>query len=255
MHTIVKFIASLFLAASAVSFAHAQAAPRGTYSDWQQPSTPPRGFYNLDISVRPVSDPQVSYHGVFYAHQFQLRQGPGGYIGIQKDLRGKRAIFSIWNALSARGPGAGRPCTAYAPPCAGTFGGEGVGFQTMVPYEWQPGHAYRYRVWTTAADANGTWWGGWLIDDTIGRETLIGEILVPASVGWLDGTSYSWVEYYGSRATSCGQFGYSDVYFDRPRADAATSVAGPPNNHLGPGDCQSQVTTAGTYARHQMGLN
>jgi hypothetical protein len=237
------------------STADAQASPRGTYSDWTQAQSPTAGFYNLDISVYPGNEPDVSHHGVFYAHQFGILQGSGGYIGLQKDRNGKRAIFSIWNALEAQGPGAGRSCRTYPPPCAGTFGGEGEGYQTMVPYTWQPGHYYRYRVWTLSSDARGTWWGGWIIDETTRTETLIGTIRVPAAWQGLDRLSFTWVEYYGANAKTCGEFGYSLVYFDHPTANAGESVAGNPSNHLGPGTCPSQITMFGNWAKHEMGLS
>lgn len=236
------------------SIAEAQASPRGTYSDWTQAASPATGFYNLDIKVYPGNEPTTLSHGVYYAHQFGILKGSGGYIGLQKDAGGKRAIFSIWNALEAQGPGLGRPCGAFPPPCAGTFGGEGEGYQTMVPYAWQPGHYYRYRVWTTSSDARGTWWGGWIIDETAGTETLIGLIRVPPSWQWLDRVSYTWVEYYAANARTCSQLGYSVVHFDHPTGNAGTSVAGEPSNHLGPGTCPSQVTMFGNWAKHEMGL-
>lgn len=236
------------------SVAEAQASPRGTYSDWTQPGSPASGFYNLDIMVYPGNEPDVSHHGVFYAHQFALRQGSGGYIGLQKDKRGKRAIFSIWNALEAQGPGAGRSCRTYPPPCAGTFDGEGEGYQTMIPYTWKPGHYYRYRVWTTSAGTRGTWWSGWIIDETEGTETMIGTIRVPAHWQWLDRVSYTWVEYFAANAKTCSELGYALVHFDRPSANAGESKAGDPTNHLGPGTCPSQISMFGTWAKHEMGL-
>src|SRR5947207_4890870 len=72
--------------------------PHGTYSDWSLPGS---GYYNIDTPIFPSNDPrpapgQVS-QAYFYSAQFGFVHGPGGYIGIQTDGRGKRAIFSIWN--------------------------------------------------------------------------------------------------------------------------------------------------------------
>jgi hypothetical protein len=235
------------------SAASAQVGPQGTYSDWQQASSPSNGFFNLDITVFPGNEPDVSHHGIFYAHQFGIRAGAGGYVGLQKDGNGKRAIFSIWDALAAGGPGEGQPCGENAPPCAGPFGGEGEGYQTMVPFEWEAGHYYTYRVWVLGSDTSGTWWGGWIIDEE-GAETFIGEIKVPASWQWLDGYSITWVEYYANSAASCSELGYSVVYFDHPTGDADGSSAGAPSNHYGSGVCSSLITDYGNWAQHESGL-
>lgn len=231
----------------------AQVGPQGTYSDWQQPTTPDTGFYNLDITVYPGNDPDVAQHGVYYAHQFGIIGGSGGYIGLQKDSNGKRAIFSIWDALSATGPGEGRPCRDHAPPCAGAFTGEGDGYQTMVPFDWQPGHEYRYRVWQTGSDDSGTSWGGWILDEH-GGETFIGEIRVPADWSGLAGGSITWVEYYANHASVCSDLGYSVVYFDAPKADAGSSSAAAPSNHYGSGACTSEISDYGNWAKHENGL-
>ena len=83
----------------------------------------------------------------FWAHQFQLVDGEGGYLGLQtKGNRadgslGKMAIFSIWDAVEAEGAGPGGfGCVR--------FGGEGTGWSCRIPYHWVAGHAYRLRVWT-----------------------------------------------------------------------------------------------------------
>lgn len=235
--------------------AAAQAEPRGTYSDWTQTASPSEGFYNLDIAVYPANEPDVAHHGVYYVHQFALRQGSGGFVGLQTDRNGKRAIFAIWDALEAKGPGAGRPCSRLSPPCAGAFDqAEGLGYQAKVPYAWKPGHYYRYRVWTTSADQGGTWWGGWILDDTEKTETLIGLIRVPKAWRWLDGASITYIDYFDAKAKVCSELGHGVVYFAHPTGNAGESRAGEPSNHIGTGTCPSQITSTSGWVKHEMGL-
>jgi hypothetical protein len=117
--------------------------PQGTYTDWWLPNLPAEGFFNIDGYITPVNEPTVGPGQVqfayFYSSQFGIVDGDGGYIGIQTDGNGKRAIFSIWGANGAQ-------CADVAGAICQPFTGEGDGYQTLVPYEWVPGHRYRTRV-------------------------------------------------------------------------------------------------------------
>ncbi len=219
----------------------------GTYSDWLLPPEPTnpggtRGYYNQDIVVFAGNDPGPS-QSYFYSHQFGLVGGDGGYIGIQSDGNGKRAIFSIWQATAAYGPGIARP-----------FSGEGEGYQTIIPYNWVPGHYYRLRVWTTGVDDVGTWWCGWIKDNSTGVENWIGCIRVPYWWHWLSSYSITWIEDYGPQHPNCDAVPYAVVYFDHPTGNAGTSRAGEPSNHYGPGSCPSRISMFGNWATHEMGL-
>src|SRR4030095_6485227 len=92
-----------------VSTASFEVKARGTYSDWWLPTEPvysngKRGYYNKDIVLFPGNDPGPG-QSYFYSHQLGIVDGDGGYIGIQSDANGKRAIFSLWQATARYGAG------------------------------------------------------------------------------------------------------------------------------------------------------
>ncbi|KAI0559239.1 hypothetical protein FGB62_162g01 [Gracilaria domingensis] len=112
----------------------------------------------------------------------------------------KIAIFSIWNALDAK-PGHGED--AYA----GTFGGEGVGYSCKIAFEWEEGKQYHLRLFEIADSRypdQPEWWEAWVMNMETAQETFIGQIKVPASWGWMKGSTNFFVEYYLS-VPSCGQ--------------------------------------------------
>jgi hypothetical protein len=221
--------------------------PRGTYSDWSFPGS---GYYNIDTPIFPSNDPrpapgQVS-QAYFYSSQFGFAHGPGGYIGIQTDGRGKRAIFSIWNANDAS-------CSDVPEAICRPFSGEGNGYQTIIPYDWVAGHSYRTRVWELRTDGAGEWWIGAIIDDTTGAEAVIGSIRVPRGRGWLSGAVNTWVEWYAAQAPDCGQVPVSVVFFGPPTANAREVSAGSSSNHYGNGACPSLLSNYAEWARHHNG--
>lgn len=241
----------MLLAALAVAQpAVAGVVPQGTYSDWNLPNRPAEGFYNIDGTIYPSNDPVAgtgqSQPWLFYSSQFGIVNGDGGYIGIQKDPNGKRAIFSIWGANGAS-------CASVAGAICRPFTGEGDGYQTMIPYNWVAGHYYRTRVWAVSTDANGDWWVGAIIDDTTATEQVIGYIRVPLSYQWLNGYTINWVEWYGPQSSTCAQLPSSTVYFAPPRANNGAVVASAPHNHLGGGACPSTIQMYGEWARHHNG--
>ncbi len=184
--------------------------PQGTYSDWWLPDQPAEGFFNLDGYIQPLNEPTVGPGQVpfayFYSSQFGIVTGDGGYIGIQKDANGKRAIFSIWGASAAN-------CADVPGAICRPFTGEGDGYQTMVPYAWVPGHRYRTRVWVQGSDADGDWWVGELGDVTAGTAEVVGYIRVPHAYQWLKSYVINWVEWYAPQAASCDQLPESTVLF------------------------------------------
>jgi len=121
--------------------------PQGTYTEWRWPPSTSfartllAGYNSFEHVLVPEIDPgpESTY---FWAHQFRLIGGEGGYIGLQtKGNRvdgslGKMAILSIWNAEEAAGPGTTR------------FDGEGTGWSCRIPYQWQAGRAYGLKVAT-----------------------------------------------------------------------------------------------------------
>ncbi len=249
-----KLIMGLALSLTLLSSSTPTAAAvsiQGTYSQWELPPSG-AGYYNLDMPVFTSNDPQASpgqaTPAYYYATQFWFANPGlnGGYIGLQSDGDGKRAIFSIWDASDAAcGPVVGAICRP--------FSGEGEGYQTMIPYDWQAGHAYRTRVWAVGVDEGGAWWLGAILDDMTGADTIIGTIRVPHGRGWLGGTLLNFVEWYGPQPATCQDLPISVVFFGPPRGDNGAVVAGAPRYAYGTGACPSSITPYGEWARHRNG--
>ena len=223
--------------------------PRGTYTEWWWPSSPASpsgttgGYRAFEHALVPEVDPgpDAPY---FWAHQFQLVGGEGGYLGLQtKGHRadgtvGKMAIFSVWSASAAEGRG------------AVPFSGEGTGWSCRIPYPWAAGRTYRLRLWSQG----GGWWAASVLDELIGAEDGVGRIRVPAEWGLLASWSVMWTEYYGGPLARCADLPHSKVLFKTPMADD-DALPERTENRLGPGTCnRSSVEALAEGARHQMGI-
>jgi len=225
-------------------------APRGTYTEWRWPPSTSfartllAGYRSFEHVLVPEIDPGPD-STYFWAHQFRMIGGEGGYIGLQtKGNRadgtlGKMAIFSIWDAEEAEGPGTIR------------FDGEGTGWSCRIPYLWQPGRAYRLKVFTPG----GGWWGARVRDEITGEVSEIGGIRVPGHWRNLDSWSVMWTEYYGPPLNSCSDLAHSSVIFGTPTADDGESRPAGSHSHLSEGTCQtSRVEALTEGVRHQMGM-
>jgi len=223
--------------------------PRGTYTEWWWPPSPtiartlPRGYGDFEHVLVPEIDPGPG-STYYWAHQFGLVGGRGGYLGLQTDGHrfdgsvGKMAIFSIWDALSAEGVASGR------------FGGEGEGLSCRVPYLWEAGHGYRLRVWTVEPG----WWAASVTDEETGIETEIGFIRVPGDWRQLDTWSVMWTEYYGGPLASCADLPHSKVIFSVPTADRGSVQPDRSVHRLGEGTCDGSATEpVRGGVRHEMG--
>jgi hypothetical protein len=189
----------------------------------------------------------------FWAHQFQLIGGQGGYLGLQTKgdradgTLGKMAIFSIWDALEAEGA---------APDGSGAvrFGGEGTGWSCRIAYHWAAGHAYRLRVET---DHPG-WWSATVADEHSGVASPIGRIRVPGSWGRLATWSVMWTEYYGRPLRRCADLAHSRATFGTPTADTVdggrTLAPEHRHDHLSDGDCPAAITEVEGGVRQEMGV-
>jgi hypothetical protein len=225
-------------------------SPQGTYTEWRWPPSTSfartllAGYKSFEHVVIPEVDPGPDSM-YFWAHQFRLIGGEGGYLGLQtKGNRvdgslGKMAIFSIWNAVEAAGPGTTR------------FSGEGSGWSCRIPYLWQPGRAYALKI----ASIGGNWWEAKVRDEVTGVISQIGGIRVPDHWRNLDSWSVMWTEYYGPPLDRCSDLAYSSVIFGTPLANDGEVKPAGSHSHLGEGTCAtSDIQTVAQGVRHQMGI-
>ena len=151
--------------------------------------------------------PSMAADAMYFAQVFSIRNS-GSYVGLQQDGDGGRQVrFSIWNATDFR-------VSAVEGARCRPFGGEGVGMTCTIPYAWETGRWYGLRVRMLDSDAEGHWWGAWVLDDA-GQERRVGEIRAPSS-GLITSTR-SFNEYYGpAEGFPCGQPPPSAVHVYQP---------------------------------------
>lgn len=223
--------------------------PQGTYTDWFWPPPPVSadgraGYSSFEhvLLVEVDPGPESAY---FWAHQFVLIGGTGGYLGLQTKGRangtwGRIAIFSIWDAVAARG---GAPVR---------FSGEGAGWSCRIMYPWEIGRRYRLRI----ATHDRSWWAASVRDEVTGVETEVGHIEVPHHWQRLDGWSVMWTEWYGGPLARCKDLPHSSVVFHTPSADDGRVVPDGSNDHLATGTTcdNSLVERLAEGSRQRMGV-
>lgn len=136
----------------------------------------------------------------------------GGYLGFNTDENGKgQALFSLWNASEATGGN----CKE--------FGGEGVGWSCRTPFEIRQDVFYLLRLSRTRQDANGVWWGAWIIENPgsdESKETSLGEIKVKPEMNLIRGNSINdFSEYYGQAVEKCSSVPLSILGVAPPAAN------------------------------------
>jgi peptidoglycan hydrolase-like protein with peptidoglycan-binding domain len=222
------------LAATAVAMvavappASAAVRPNGTYSNWTWPASS-SGYYNFDLNLTVLNSASGSHY--FWSHQFWLKGGQAGYLGLQTGSspnNTKIALFSIWGANAAEGPRCG-PFVENTP-----------GYTCRLdPYNWVTGRSYRLRVWAAGADAGGDWWGAWVRDSATGVDSYVGRIRVPASWGSLDTGSVAWTENFGPLPATCSGFPWAKAQFTFPTANNGAVRISSHSHSFGGGDCPS----------------
>ncbi|MCY4510647.1 MAG: DUF3472 domain-containing protein, partial [Acidobacteria bacterium] len=150
---------------------------------------------------------------MFFTQVFSIESG--SYMGLQQEGTGDRKVrFSIWNATAFR-------ASAVEGAACRPFGGEGVGMTCTIPYAWETGRWYRLRIRMLDSDAEGQWWGAWVMDDA-GRERRVGDIRAPGR-GLITATS-TFNEYYGpAEGFACGEPPPSSVHVYQPLVDDDSS--------------------------------
>jgi hypothetical protein len=157
------------------------------------------------------------------------------------------AIFSIWNALDARGTGIAQP-----------FGGEGTGYQTLIRWEWRAGRRYHLRVGARDGDRDdGCWWVGTVRDTLTDVEEEIGRILVAESWNKLDTWSVAWTELFFPPIRECADMECASSLWADFTANRGTLRPVSFESCFGePARCANSriANLAGGAVRQQMGL-
>jgi hypothetical protein len=200
--------------------------PPQTYSYWTLPPSSGKGYDRLYQTVTPnnmpLASPGQAVPAYFYATQWYNASNlsDGGYVGLQTDSQGKKAIFSWWGATTGYGPGISRP-----------FSGEGVGWQNIISYNWQAGHAYRLTVNHGSTTTTGMWFTATILDVQSNRSSTIGSVQIPTSFGGIYEYINNFVEWYGPTQSACTSYPISDVTFSAPhgrdRVGTPTVTAAP----------------------------
>lgn len=169
------------------------------YQDLAWPPDPNPYCYNYDHSIIVNLDPGPNSF-YFWAIQFWFIDGTAGYMGLQTDIGdnngsnlGKGINLAIWNATDARPKNGAkvRPDTDGQP-----------GKALYVPYVWQVGVVYRFRIWELSTDNAGIWWMFAVQNTSSEVEIEVGSLKTPLSMQGLNHSSVVWTEYYGPQNDS-----------------------------------------------------
>lgn len=251
--SVILFVALVVIVGVVTLYRLLAATAQGAYTNWNWPATT-NGYTSMAHSLKIESnDPTTSY---FWSHQYKIKNGDGGYIGLQSNgrrvdgTRGKTAVFSIFSSGIAGTKGA---CSVEQ---AGFDGYDTSGTSCRIAYEWKTGVVYQLRVAQTSTDSTGKWWSAWVKDTSNGTETFIAQIKVPMAWMGLDSWSVMWTEYFGPEKSTCAGIPYSRVRFYTPSVGAFGSVKPTSkSNYLSTtSDCKtSKIVTTSDGVIQEMG--
>lgn len=142
----------------------------------------------------------------FFTLNWDFTTGTGGYIGLQSDETGAtNARFSLWDTIVATGDACRR------------FDGEGEGMTCVIPLPLDRAGTYRVIVERGAADAQGQWWLGSLVEPS-GARRPIGSIRVDRRhTAIAPATLHNFSEFWGEAVAACRNVPASGVVFGAPR--------------------------------------
>ena len=159
--------------------------------------------YNYDQTMMVYQDPgPKSFY--FWSAQYKLTIGnDGGYMGMQTDLSdnngnnlGKGVLFALWGATQAQ---------ILNPNVIVHMNPDGSpGRSLLMPYAWEQGKAYRFRIWKLNSDSGGVWWQYSVLNISTNVLTVLGNLYYPNKLIMLGSWTVVWTEYYGPNAqTAC----------------------------------------------------
>lgn len=217
--------------------------PRGTYSNWNW-RPPADGFTEMEhgLKIERVT-PNAPF---FWSHQFKIKGGDGGYIGLQSNgsrvngTTGKTAVFSMFGTAIS---GTAGSCVLQA---NGFDGYSTSGTSCRVPYEWVAGRKYTLRIKMVSSDSSGKWWQAWIKDTFTNVETSVAKIKTPSTWKGISDWTVMWTEYFGYPLSTCDSLPHSKVTFYMPIANGGsyTPTSGATNELSRSGSCNNSSVSA-----------
>jgi len=235
-----------------------------TSTDWSLPEPTTGMEWTLTIEYDPPEPPGALTVGYYWHNQFSFVPGIAGRIGLQENgyydpktgVPGsteytRMAVFWL----------SGPPLAAELGDVDGRVAPEtavGLSWQTIhAKFEWQECHTYRFKVDIESTEPNGDmWYGAWITDETDGKVSFLGRMLMPADSGLLStltSTRTSPIRFGG--VTSCDQLYQTSAIFGAP-----TSTSGQRAVHVGdhffqPFGCRrSLIAEYDGAVRHQLSV-
>lgn len=241
--------------------------PAGARTNWLPPPTNGNakgmtGFLWAANDPTPTQGQrQPAYFYTYYGGYGQADGGveEGWYIGLQKDERGERVVFSAWNAMGA-------VCSPVSGAVCAPFNHEGSGYSVQIPYAWDAGHTYMLKVAFDPVACHNL--NGYIMNDAY-QQTFVGAVTIPGNgcPVILANADYrgSFTEQYSNwPVTSCHEAPYTLMYFYPPTwysSNTAGTLSGGSYSGYGypqpsSGDCPSYTAPSSIYPpwhEHQLG--
>ncbi|WP_408953573.1 DUF3472 domain-containing protein [Lysobacter sp. Hz 25] len=188
----------------------------------------PGGYLDMDFSIAITQEP--GYNGrTYWAHQFALKNGDGGYVGLQQRSNADKALnFSIWQATG---------WVAENGTLCSHFSHEGSGVQCWVAYPWVQGKKYKIRIVSEVAGS----WSAYITDVATGARRKVASIQVPQTWGGLNEKTVEFLENFAQGADqleSCAAAPATSAVFFRPSAENG-AVAPSTSTSKTYGNCES----------------
>ena len=178
------------------------------YVDWEFTGT---GFSSIDQDIRVTRKANATTWAQTWSW---TDSDTGGYIGLQTagerfdGTKGDTAIFSLWDALAAQGPGCGK------------FFGEGEGWSCRLAFKINKGRYYKLklmRIPSPVLASTGQWWEARILDEKSGVESLVGDLEVASSHSSAR-PPRNFTEYFGP-TVPCDQVPLSIIDWTQPAAN------------------------------------
>ncbi|MBF0609600.1 MAG: hypothetical protein G8345_05865 [Magnetococcales bacterium] len=191
-----------------------------------------QGIFYFDPTVR-LQDQQVELAwqtapkppkglGYYAQYLFAFENDVVGYMGLQWDNQGKKAIFSVWDQ-----PG---QITALPEEGCKRFGHEGSGASCITPYNWPMHDLHTLHLFSLGTTSHGERWQVTVNNSSLSQPAVVGTLTLQNSKGFtgygkLKTTSYATLEYYGSARMTCETLPVLAIRWQGPYANSRQLAA------------------------------